>query len=444
MIQGNARRQEIPMRVLVIGAYGLIGAACLARLHRDGHEVTGAGRAIAAARRRAPFAPWVEADFNALTLAGDWLPLLEGNDVVVNCVGVLQDGARDDIRRVHVEATAALFAACERASVRRVIHISALGASHQGPTPFSRSKAEAEDDLMGRTVEWAILRPGLVLAPAVYGGTAMLRGLAGLPFVTPVVEADAKVQVVSIDDLTETVSRCVAAEDELKVRWDVAHPQVIRLGTMVTSLRGWLGFPPRPLWRLSREAGSAIAAFADLLGFLGWRSPARSTALRQLAAGVTGDPAPWLAATGIAPKSFDDVLAQQPSSVADRWFARLYLFKPLAIAALALFWLATGVITLGPGRAAAMAHLSAAGFPEALAKPVLYLGAGFDYLLGVLLLVRAATRTVLYVMLAATVVYLALGSALAPQLWFDPLGPYLKIVPVLLASLFVLAILDER
>ena len=42
------------MRVLVTGAYGLIGSACLARLHRDGHELIGAGRAIAEASGARP------------------------------------------------------------------------------------------------------------------------------------------------------------------------------------------------------------------------------------------------------------------------------------------------------------------------------------------------------------------------------------------------------
>ena len=65
-------------------------------------------------------------------------------------------------------------------------------------------------------------------------------------------------------------------------------------------------------------------------------------------------------------------------------------------------------------------------------------------MLGLLLLVRPVTRRCCYTMLAATAFYLALGSALAPQLWLDPLGPFLKIVPVLLATLFTLAILDER
>ena len=88
------------MRVLVTGAYGLIGSACMARLHVDGHDLVAAGRAIVDARRRFPYARWIEADFMQLRDAQAWRPLLGGIDAVVNCVGVLQDGAGDDVHRI--------------------------------------------------------------------------------------------------------------------------------------------------------------------------------------------------------------------------------------------------------------------------------------------------------------------------------------------------------
>src|SRR5262245_9151498 len=120
------------MRVLVTGAYGLIGSYCLSRLHREGHELVGAGRGNAEAARKFPFARWVTADFDTLTSAADWRPLLKDIDAVVNCVGVLQDGVRDDTRRVHVQATCALFDACAAAGLRKVVHMSAIGAAAQG------------------------------------------------------------------------------------------------------------------------------------------------------------------------------------------------------------------------------------------------------------------------------------------------------------------------
>jgi uncharacterized protein YbjT (DUF2867 family) len=433
------------MRVLVTGAYGMIGSAVLLRLHREGHELVAAGRSTSAARRRAPFARWVDADYRRFTLAGDWLPLLEDVDAVVNCAGVLQDGARDSVRRVHVEATSALFAACEKIGVRRVIHISMIGAERTAPTTFARSKAEAEADLAARQLDWTVLRPGLVLAPAAYGGTALLRALAAVPLLTPVPTAEARLQVVSVGDVAETVVHCLQSGGAIRARWDLAHPAVHTVGAVVVALRDWLGFRRRPVWRVPQAIAAAIGGLADLIGYLGWRSPARTTALRQLTEGkVAGDPASWIEATGINPKSLEDILHGSWPSPADRWFARLYLLKPLLIAAIAAFWVATGVITLGPGRAAAMAHLRAAEVPPGLVEPLVVWGAYFDYALGLLLLLRPLTRLVLLLMLVVTPVYLIVGTVLAPQLWADPLGPYLKIVPLLLATMVALAILDER
>ena len=437
------------MRVLVTGAYGLIGAACLARLYRDGHVLVGAGRAVGEARRRLPFAQWVAADFARLTTPAAWRPLLSDIDAVVNCVGVLQDGARDDTALVHVEATAALFAACRQAGIRRVIHVSAIGAERDGPTGFSRTKAAAEAHLAALDLDWVILRPGLVLAPAVHGGSAMLRALAAMPLVTPLIGAESRIQVVSIDEVADTVALCLALAAPAKmtwakVTWELAHPQVLPLREIVSAMRRWLGFPPRPVVPLPQAAATVVSAVADALGWLGWRSPARSTALKQLAAGVVGDPAAWIAATGIKPKSLHDILAAAPASVQDRWFAKLYLLKPVAIAALALFWIATGAFALGPGRTAALAHLTQIGFAPAFAEFVLMAGSIFDIVLGSLLLVRKLARAVLITMLAVTPGYLLVGTLAAPQLWFDPLGPYLKIIPMLLATMFTLAILDER
>ncbi len=91
-----------------------------------------------------------------------------------------------------------------------------------------------------------------------------------------------------------------------------------------------------------------------------------------------------------------------------------------------------------------MAHLSEAGVRGALADIILIGGAVFDILLGLLLLWRRATRAVLITMLAVTPVYVLVGTLLAPQLWADPLGPLTKIVPMLVATLFTLAVLEER
>ncbi len=432
------------MRVLVTGAYGLIGSTVLARLHREGHQLIGAGRALDTARRRFPYAQWVEADFTRLATVEAWRPLLADIDAVVNCVGVLQDGAGDDVTRVQVVGTVALFNACAVTGIRRIVHVSAIGAAADAPTPFIRTKAQADSHLASLDLDWTILRPALVLAPAAYGGNAMLRGLAAFPLVTPVAGAESPMQVVSVDDIAETVALCLRAGAPAKATWDLAHPQVHRFGDIVVALRQWHGFAPRPLLNIPPMVHPIIAMFGEIIALLGWRTPARWTALAQLKVGAVGDPSGWMSATGIEPRSLDATLAERPASVQDRWFARLYLLKPLAIFSLALFWILTGAIALGPGYSAAVAQMAGAGASTSIAELTVVVGSLLDIALGFLICFRKFARIGLLLMLIVSLAYLLAGTILTPHLWLDPLGPLLKIVPILIATLFTLAIVDDR
>ena len=193
------------------------------------------------------------------------------------------------------------------------------------------------------------------------------------------------IQVVDVDDVTETVSFCLKSGMPAKAIWEVAHPHVHALGDIVAALRGWLGFAPGPMVTMPVWAMTVVSFFATLAGWLGWRSPARPTALAQLFAGVVGDPGRWMQATGIRPKGLADILAQRPSNVQERWFARLYLLKPIAMLGLAAFWIATGLVALRPGRASATAQLAASGFPPHAVEMTVLLGAWFDVVLGALL-----------------------------------------------------------
>src|SRR5205085_9257363 len=131
--------QSARMRVLVLGAYGLIGSAIVEALLAAGHRVVGLGRSLQAARIRYRDIEWISHDLRNLRTPDHWASLLTGIDAVINAAGVLQDGPGDDVVAVQSAAMLALFRRCETHGIRRIVQISAVGAEANAPTRFRTS-----------------------------------------------------------------------------------------------------------------------------------------------------------------------------------------------------------------------------------------------------------------------------------------------------------------
>ncbi len=119
---------------------------------------------------------------------------------------------------------------------------------------------------------------------------------------------------------------------------------------------------------------------------LGWRTPISSTAQAEMRRGATGDPEAWRQLTGVRPRDLQVPLAGEPASVQERWFARLYALKPLIFGLFAAFWIATGIISLGPGWEIGMSLLEGAGLPERLSALIVIAGALADITVGLAIL----------------------------------------------------------
>ncbi len=426
------------MRVLVLGAGGFIGSAVTARLLARGDEVVGVARRVGVAH---PALRWVRLDIARARSAADWRPHLDGIDAVVNCAGVLE-GAADATRGVHVDGIAALAEACEQAGIRRFVHLSAVGADREALSPFSETKKAGEAALSARDLDWVILRPSVVVGRAAYGGSALLRGLAALP-VLPEIPDAGPLQVVQLDDLVATILFFVEPGAPARVALDVAGPERLSFDDVVLTYRRWLRLEPPRRLRVPRWLFALGYKLGDVIGALGWRTPIRTTARRELVRGAVGDPSRWIEMTGIEPRSLDDALAAEPASVQERWFARLYFVKPIVFAIFAAFWILTGLVSLGPGWDVGLEYMVRGG-AGAVAVPGVIAGALADIVIGIGIAIRRTAKPALYAALAISVFYLITGTILLPELWADPIGPMMKIWPIIALNLAALAIVEDR
>ncbi|MBY0563006.1 MAG: SDR family oxidoreductase [Hyphomonadaceae bacterium] len=429
------------MRLLLLGGYGFIGLEAARALIARGHAVTAVGRDIAHGRRVLPNAQWLAADIAQRATPESWTPLLDGIDGVVNASGALQDGLRDNVTAVQDTAIRALVAACETAGVKRFVQVSAPGVSADATTGFLRSKAAGDAALAASTLDWVILRPGLVWGRTATGGTALVRMLAAFPVFQPLMLADARVQTVDIDDVCAAIVAAVEGKLPGGTDIDLVEAAPLTLGDIVAQVRAWHGFPPpRTTLHAPRVLGALAARLGDAAGWLGWRTPLRTTSLRALERGVIGDPAPWRLLNGAHVARFAEALARRPVTKQDRLFARLQLLLPLMIITLSGFWIASGLIGIAQ-RDAAAAVLSGR-----LDNPVAFVIAGSlaDIAIGLALLWRPWARLACFGMIALTAIYLIAGTLITPALWLDPLGAFVKTLPAALLALACAAMLEER
>ena len=428
------------MRVMIVGASGLIGSAVCARLAARGDSI------LAIVHRPAHLG-LVPGDVIQIDLArateADWLPHLSALDAVVNCAGLLQDSPGESTKAVHAEGAAALFRACERAGVRRVIQISAVGVDREAPTEFSRTKLVGDQALMKRNLDWVILRPSVVIGRAAYGGSALMRALAAAPIV-PIMPGTGPLQIVHLDDVVDAVLFFLRREAPVRRAFDVVGPRTWSFNEVVALLRRWLRWPPARRVGLPEPLAALVYKLGDGISLLGWRPPARSTARQEILRGATGDPAPLAHATGLEPRDLAAALMAEPSSVQERWFARLYLLKPLVFVVLSLFWIATGLIALGPGWEQGIGLMLEGGITHSLAEATVVAGAVADICIGIGIAFRRTAKRALYAALALSLAYVIIGTALVPRLWIDPIGPLLKIWPIMVLILVAIAICKDR
>lgn len=430
-------------RALVIGGYGFIGAEVMRVLADAGLEVVGLGRDTAFGARLVPDAEWRQADLATLQTRAAWRPLLEGIDIIVNASGVLQDTPGYSLERIQHTAIRACIEAAEATGVRRFVQISAVGAAEGASTAFLRTKARGDAALRASRLDWTILRPGLVIGRNAYGGTALLRMLAGLPGVQVLVLADAQIQTVAMRDVTHAVVLAATGQTPARAEYDLVEPEVHSLSHVVGAMRRQLGFS-RPMIELSLPLwfGRVVAAVADLAGSLGWRPALRSTALVTLSEGIRGNAEPWEAATGGRLSSLQQTLADLPATIQERSFARVQLLLPLLVVTLSLFWICTGIIALL--RIDEAAAVLDGVVTASLARGLVVGGSIIDIVIGGALLLRRWTRLAAVASASVAVFYLLLGTVLVPALWLDPLGAYLKVLPCIVASAALALLLERR
>ena len=203
------------MRVLVVGGTGFVGRHLVSRLLEAGHTPL-------VLSRRGGNLPQ-----GAVHLPGDiteGVPDLGEVEAAIYLAGIIREKGQT-FQKVHVEGVKNLLLALERAGVRRILHMSALGARRGTGSRYYETKAEAEELVRGSGLSYAIFRPSLIFGPGDEFFGRVLRGLVcgPLPFVPLIGDGRFPFRPVYVGDVAEAFAQ--ALERGLQGTFDLVGPK---------------------------------------------------------------------------------------------------------------------------------------------------------------------------------------------------------------------------
>jgi uncharacterized protein YbjT (DUF2867 family) len=220
------------VNVCVLGGSGFVGTELVIRLVRAGHWVRVPTRNLKRAEQLRVL-DTVELRVANVHEARVLSQLFAGCDAVVNLIGILNPHRGASFDMVHVELAAKVMAAARTAAVRRVLHMSALGADAQAPSRYLRSRAAAEARLRAAEPEVTIFRPSVIFGPRdslTNRFAQLLRLTAG---VLPLARARARFAPVCVYDVAEGFLRALGGSASAGQVYELCGPEVMTLEEIV-------------------------------------------------------------------------------------------------------------------------------------------------------------------------------------------------------------------
>ena len=247
-------RNEHGGLVTVFGGSGFVGRHAVQPLARRGWRIR------AAVRR-----PDLAGHLQPMGRVGQILPVqanvrfpqsvdaaIRGAEVVVNAVGILSPTGAQTFDRVHVDGARAIAKAARLAGVRRLVHVSAIGADPKSASAYGRTKAEAEQAVLEEFRDAIIIRPSILFGPE----DDFFNRFAGMtrysPFLPLIGGGSTKFQPLYVGDVGLAIANAVGDAGTPGTIYEVGGPEVRTFRQLLDSTQEWAGrervYLPLPFW----------------------------------------------------------------------------------------------------------------------------------------------------------------------------------------------------
>jgi uncharacterized protein YbjT (DUF2867 family) len=146
-------------------------------------------------------------------------------DWVVNLVAVLAETRAASFQAIHVDAAARVAAAATAAGVKRLVHVSSIGADPASDSRYAATKGEGENAVRTAFPAATILRPSIVFGPEDNFFNRFAGMTRMLPFM-PVIEGASRMQPVYAGDVADAVLAALQSDTAAGRTYELGGPKV--------------------------------------------------------------------------------------------------------------------------------------------------------------------------------------------------------------------------
>ena len=247
-------------KIFLTGATGFIGKALTRHLSETDCQI----RVLIHPSSKSPDLPKgipVEATVSGLNDIRGLRAALVGVDVIYHLASQEALGARGDLLETDIKGTRNLVQAAQESGVERFVYLSHLGADRASAYPVMTAKAIAEDTLRKSSLDYTILRTGIVYGPQDRFTTSLARMIKAIPLVLPIPDqGDTLLQPLWIEDLANIMLWTLDNPKTQRELIEIGGPEQLSFRDIVLSLLDVM-----KLNRALIPVSSAMIRFATML-----------------------------------------------------------------------------------------------------------------------------------------------------------------------------------
>lgn len=215
-------------QIFITGGTGFVGMHIIKLALKRGHKVTVLVRSEEKAKqilgddKGLKFVKGNINDVDSMEIG------MKGCEAVIHLVGIIYEikkrGAT--FESVHIQGTLNVLEAMKRVGIKRLLHMSALGARPEANARYQKTKWAAEEAVKKSGLQWTVFRPTLIFGPEDDFINKFEKMTRILPFLPIIGNGKNRFQPIWIEDVANCYVQAIEDNATIKKAYGLAGPDV--------------------------------------------------------------------------------------------------------------------------------------------------------------------------------------------------------------------------